>query len=285
VITEFCVERHYRNQLTPSALTWVLQGLPRLRHLRLGTWWRIDKSSYLSNRGTSGRHIHDYTFFLMAYNALASARVLEHWDLPTTLRSLVLIQNFDYRYSDPEIGRFVQDIGLCLSLARASAYLTDLCVWFMVDAEDYFWCLSHLSVKPANLKRLSLTSPWLLKPDRRSEDLLVAAAEAALQMPRLETMEIWHSLPFRGTVFRYERHYSKTEMRYSCVVTCISTWSFGLWPWSRSRAAWENVALRHCQRPGSLTIRTASMMNPSSDNAWEARYLKLASVFLHPSTE
>ncbi|KAK0709070.1 hypothetical protein B0T26DRAFT_804870 [Lasiosphaeria miniovina] len=92
------------------------------------------------------------------------------------------------------------------ALAMASLELEYLSASFMVDAADFFDACRP-SWKWPNLTSLALTSQ-LLTPDRHwaamIDKMLQAAAAAGIEMPRLETMEIWNGGEGLAALFRYQ---------------------------------------------------------------------------------
>ena len=65
--------------------------------------------------------------------------------------------------------------------------------------------------------------------------MLQAAAEAALQMPKLDTMEIWNGRRGMAMVFRYE----KGQDRQPAMITLRGTWALELAP--EVKSAWDGV--------------------------------------------
>jgi hypothetical protein len=100
------------------------------------------------------------------------------------------------------------------------------------------------------LTSLALTSR-LLAPDESPieiDNMLRAAAAAAMKMPNLETMEIWNGQVGLAMLFRFQQ---AGEGR-PAVMTWRGTWPFAL----RSPViqAWEAVALQHRGR-GSVIVK------------------------------
>ncbi|TGJ78714.1 hypothetical protein E0Z10_g10046 [Xylaria hypoxylon] len=91
------------------------------------------------------------------------------------------------------------------------------------------------------LKSLALTSPILdwNTPRSKIDDLLWAAAGAAMVMPRLQTMELWNGSKHVACIFRY----SRTGGEGCPKITVTSTWKLLLVP--RIVRRWDIVAHKH----------------------------------------
>lgn len=118
----------------------------------------------------------------------------------------------------------------------------------MVDASDFFDARER-SWKWTSLTSLALTSR-LLAPDESPieiDNMLQAAAEAAMKMPNLETMEIWNGREGLAMLFRYQLAGGGRP----AMITWRGTWQFALRP--PVLQAWEAVALKH-RSYGSVII-------------------------------
>lgn len=163
--------------------------------------------------------------------------------MPRNLRRLVLFENFDeqypsqFLYCDPirvprnEIGQAV---------ANASLKLEHLSASFIVDASSFFCARAPYWSWP-NLKSLILTSQLLTPTEEptKIDNMLQAAASAAMRMPNLETMEIWNGREGLAALFRYQ----SLGTRQRAVITWKGTWNFPLQP--PVIHAWEDVAAQH----------------------------------------
>lgn len=119
----------------------------------------------------------------------------------------------------------------------------------MADA-SYFFHARERSWKWPNLTSLALTSR-LFAPDEspiKIENMLQAAAAAAMKMPNLEIMEIWNGQVELAALFRYQ---PAGEGR-PAVITWKGTWDFALRP--PVIQAWEAVALVH-RSLGSVIVK------------------------------
>lgn len=173
--------------------------------------------------------------FRSLFESLASSQL--------QLRRLVLFENFNQQYPrsfmpcDP-IRIPTSDVSR--AVANASLELEHLSASFMVDA-SYFFHAREPSWKWPNLTSLSLTSR-LLAPDESPieiDDMLRAAAAAAMKMPNLDIIEIWNGQVGLAALFRFQQ----ARGGRPAVMTWRGTWEFAL----RSPViqAWEAVALKH----------------------------------------
>lgn len=97
-------------------------------------------------------------------------------------------------------------------------------------------CRLRYQPKWPSMIALALTSSLLVPStcSSRINDMLHSVAQAALNMPQLQTMEIWNAGEGSACVFRYQA----VDMR--AMVTLLSTWAVDL-P-RRVVEAWEKVA-------------------------------------------
>ncbi|OAQ98535.1 hypothetical protein LLEC1_02772 [Akanthomyces lecanii] len=127
----------------------------------------------------------------------------------TKLCKLTIFENFNEAYPatymDASAIR-VPNPAVSQKLARASLHLTMLSASFMADAEPFF-AARQSSWKWDKLTSLALTSRVLTNDAGPSDinNLLRAAAAAALKMPRLDTMELWNGRRGVAMLFRYQR--------------------------------------------------------------------------------
>jgi hypothetical protein len=100
---------------------------------------------------------------------------------------------------------------------------------------------------------LALTSK-LLDPDASTTDIdgmLLDAAAAALNMPKLKTMEIWNGREGLAMLFRYQT----APNGQSATITLRGTFELALRP--TVARAWDAVALQH--RHGKVAILSGSI--------------------------
>lgn len=167
--------------------------------------------------------------------------------VPGRLRKLVLFENSNRLYASKKKNVYclsdpirVPTFEVSLSFATISLELEYFSASFLVDASLFFqacqpsWEWPKLTLLALTAQQLS-PIPSLIEID----DMLQAAASAAMRMPRLTTMEIWNGQEGFAMLFRYQL----TNGRQSAVITCRGTWEFDLRP--RVVRAWEAVAVGH----------------------------------------
>lgn len=161
------------------------------------------------------------------------------------LRKLVIFENFNQQY--PQLFSDAADIRvpnstLGMILVKLSLQLEVLAASFMVDACDFFsQAACRKSWKWQNLTSLALTSKRL-DPDTSTakiDEMLLHAATTALNMPKLETMEIWNAREGLAILFRYQ---AARDGQAACI-TLRGT--FGLTLRDAVARAWDAVALLH----------------------------------------
>lgn len=219
--------------------------------------------------------------YSIEYQSLLETNAIPH------LKRLTLFENFNRRYPryfgscsatrSPswQVGRAVAITSLMLEQLSAS---------FIIDASQFlrtirrgwkWWCLTTLV----------LTSQ-LLDPRRRSKDvnnMLSAAAGAAMKMPKLELMEIWNGRAGMAAVFRYRTSrymYEEDECkRRPSVMTWRATWNFVLTvPVIR---AFENVT--HKRHGNSFIIDKESVdASLIKSHADAIHHLELAELVIRP---
>ncbi|KAL3419964.1 hypothetical protein PVAG01_08463 [Phlyctema vagabunda] len=126
------------------------------------------------------------------------------------------------------------------AVANASLTLEHLSASFIADAGQFFDARQPSWQWP-NLTWLALTSQVLVPQGHPTEldDMLRAAAAAAMKMPNLETMEIWNGIKGLAMLFKYQR----AERGRPAVITWRGTWELTLRPLVLQ--AWDSVVLSH----------------------------------------
>ncbi|KUI71996.1 hypothetical protein VM1G_07776 [Cytospora mali] len=148
---------------------------------------------------------------------------------------------------------------------------------FIVDASPFFSSYKP-SWKCINLKSLTITSR-LLTPEALESDvneMLKAAAVAAKNMPRLETMEIWNGEASLAALFKYQS--SGGQMH--AAITWRSTWDFALRP--PVIQAWEAVAHKYGGRGLTINKELLDIRNDVKSHGDAIYYLKLSQLVVRP---
>jgi hypothetical protein len=198
------------------------------------------------------------------------------------LRRLVLFENFDQTYPASYMNLGCEPTRIPSSyvsraVANASLTLEHLSASFIVDA-SLFFDARELSWKWPNLTWLALTSRLLVPQERPTEldDMLRAAAAAAMKMSNLETMEIWNGEKGLAMLFRYQR----AERVQPAVITWRGTWKLTLRPLVIQ--AWDSVSLRH-RGQGHVIVEELLDAGASVKSHGDAiRHLKLSRPVIRP---
>lgn len=204
------------------------------------------------------------------------------------LRKLVLFEDFNQQYPDCFINfNFPGTIpfelirtptfDLSRTVANTSLKLEHLSASFMVEAE-YFFYAREPSWEWPNLTSLALTSQ-LLAPDESPaniDNMLQAAAAAAMKMPNLETMEIWNGREGLAMLFRYHRSIGSTQPP---VITWRGTWEFAMQ--APAIRAWEAVALKH-RGCGSVIVKELLDVGVIQSHGDAIHHLKFSSTVIRP---
>ncbi|KAF7561364.1 hypothetical protein G7046_g2780 [Stylonectria norvegica] len=185
-----------------------------------------------------------------------SQTLIESFPL-TKLSKLTIFENFNESYPEryfecPAIR--VSNPAVSRKLARVSLDLTTLSASFMVDANDFF-APRQASWTWEKLTSLALTSK-LLTDDANNLDInnmLRRAAAAAMQMPRLGTMELWNGRRGVAMLFRYQ----KARDGQSAIITIRGTAELALG--IETMRAWEAVAQRPSHGNGSVVVQTCTI--------------------------
>ncbi|TGO49244.1 hypothetical protein BCON_0216g00180 [Botryotinia convoluta] len=198
------------------------------------------------------------------------------------LQRLVIFENFDQTYSASYKGlgcdpMRIPSSSVSRALANASLTLEHLSTSFMVEASHFFKA-RELSWKWPNLTWLALTSRLLVPQERSAEldNMLQAAAAAAMNMPNLETMEIWNGEKGLAMLFRYQRN----NRGQPAVIICKGTWELTLRPLVIQ--AWDSVSLEHCGQ-GNVIIKELLDISDSIKSHGDAiRHLELSKPVVRP---
>lgn len=133
------------------------------------------------------------------------------------------------------------------SLAKSIVNFKHLLVSFLSDAKT---CSTFPAGALRNLKLLALTSQLCLESTEQFTNyLLNLAARAAMEMPKLQIMELWNCAALYTAVFRYEA--TGTPESSACRLTWRRSWvsraSSNPWECDSLITAWQHVAsTMHC---------------------------------------
>ncbi|PTB65948.1 hypothetical protein BBK36DRAFT_1141869 [Trichoderma citrinoviride] len=221
MVERFIMQRHTRRQPTSFTMHQLLSRFPNLEDLVFEPWQqyldtsqdRVDAGYVRLVKGSLPKGLKHFTFF-------------EDHDEKRTKSSLA--QGVPARVPNPHVSA---------ALAQKSLGLETFSASFLVDARDFFRAYRR-EWTWANLRSLTLTSQYLeiTRGSYEINGMLKGAAEAALAMPVLETLEIWNGGPGHAAVFRYSGGKGGATLEW------IGTWD--LFIDSGVVEAWETVALK-----------------------------------------
>lgn len=183
-----------------------------------------------------------------------------------------------HRFLDAD---FIRESNFAMSreLAKASLDLEHLSASFLIDARHFFQACESTWVW-SKLKSIAITSR-ILSSDKDSEkikDALRAAAVTALQMSKLETMEIWNYEIGLACVFRYQVFKGEKP-----TITWRSNWDWSLELDFRVIQSWEAVALRRTSSPKLQVFHDPPDIDVSLKSHGDAiHYLGLVQEVIHP---
>ncbi|KAJ9498308.1 hypothetical protein H2202_005995 [Exophiala xenobiotica] len=231
-VTSLLLRQQNRRRWMPRSLAHMFARFPRLQEVHYEPW-----------RGWDWLQRHTDRHFQYLFESIPRCN--------KNLKRLVVFENFNQQY--PVIMQrfqFGEDLSGCdryrnpapavsRMVALASLKLEHLAASFIVDASHFF------EIEPSwewsNLSSIVLTSN-LLTPDTDPIEIgamLQAAAAAAMQMPRLETMEIWNGRQGLAALFKYQLSHD----RQKATITWRGTWQLTLEP--SIIQAWKAVIDRY----------------------------------------
>lgn len=212
--------------------------------------------------------------------------------LPETLKNLTIFEDFnedynivfgiyrrtqgwmrtpdDIRTPSPAVG---------VALAWRSTRLEKLSASYIVDALDFFKAREPYWIWN-DLKSLTLTSP-LLTPRSSSEtvnQLLAEAGAAALQMPSLETLELWNGIRWNAGAFRYR---VVTKSRHFTTITLGWCGTFDLILKPDVLDSWKEVAALHSGHELVVLPHESLVKETITSHAAAIRALQLNEGVIH----
>ncbi|KZL63090.1 f-box domain-containing protein [Colletotrichum incanum] len=221
-VRRLLLDRRYFRSLSAQALELVLRRLPCLTEIKYVYWCGIDREE-------------------QSLRDLANLALLKAF--PSTVTGILLQEIYDIELH--EHSRKVNDETVAAAAVEATRRLSYFHGSNALDAahffKDFYPGLPHQLVSPepwTTLRYLALTSRSTMRHDVSpllANQLLVAAANAALHMPKLKIMELWISWKVHGTfVFHY------AVLDNATVLETGAAWPFDLQ--QEARDAWERVA-------------------------------------------
>ncbi|RSL56391.1 hypothetical protein CEP54_008859 [Fusarium duplospermum] len=257
-VRKFVLRRQCRRQIDPSTLSYLWSKLPQLGEVVYEPWQLSEKVS----QGVWDWH----------YGDMISQQ------LSTSVKTVRIFEDFNENYLEvfqnsrginahlnPDRVR-ITTIKTGAAFARKSRQLENLSVAFLVDACHFFnACQPHWQWP--QLRSLALTSRMMNKNNPfQIRRILEAAAESALNMPKLETMTLWNGAKGEACAF--------TWCRQDASVSWRGTWDFQLEP--SVLDAWKAVADEYARHEFTVSERLLTQEIRSHGDA--ILYLGLQSV-------
>lgn len=161
--------------------------------------------------------------------------------------------------------------------AKASLKLEHFSGSFLVDA-THFFASCKTSWQWKNMRSLTITSQILTaKGDQYAiADMLHAAAAAVMNMPQLETIEIWNGQPSSATLFRYQPNRGQTN----AVLTWRSTWEMVIQ--HSVMKDWTAVAYKHGARGLQVHKEILDVRDEVKFHGDAVHYLQLSQPVTRP---
>ncbi|TEY62241.1 hypothetical protein BOTCAL_0165g00010 [Botryotinia calthae] len=261
VITGILFRQQNRRRWRPTTLRHMFALLPRLQEIHYEPWreWFDAQQKWIDPN------------FQLLFESLSCAQ----------LQRLIIFENFDQTYpasyrTDCDPMRILSS-SISRALANASLKLEHLSLSFMVEASHFFKA-RELSWKWPNLTWLALTSRLLIPQELPAEldDMLQAAAAAAMNMPNLEIMEIWNGKKGLAMLFRYQRG----KQGRPAVITCKGTWELNLRPLVIQ--AWDSVSWKHCGEGIVIIKELLDISDDIKSHGDAIHYLELSKPVVRP---
>ncbi|KAK3333402.1 hypothetical protein B0T19DRAFT_125100 [Cercophora scortea] len=325
VVTRFLMRRQFYRTIHFDSQAKIISSLPNLEEFNFEFWYRVANFThpkYLP--GTWAPHTKATYILNYRRHALRDPLdVLEKpFKIPQTAKTMTIYEaenvafTGDFKWPRP-CHASASHLFHGVWLALQSQHLEHLSVSFAVDALEFFvfWlptdrfiykaftltCKRHEPLFPVVMGKLVAPAPWEnletlaltsrvfhpRNPASNAEDIISAAGGAALQMPKLKTMEIWYAHDDGyAAVFRYERKAPGrpvSEVSYAAASWWCS-WGMGLEEDGRVKKIWQKVALKHGRRGGLIfdPLRGDVNLSRISVGSVLAGELKLRGRIVHP---
>ncbi|KAF5008200.1 hypothetical protein FDECE_5533 [Fusarium decemcellulare] len=257
-VTKFLLRRQCRRQLDPSSLSYLWSKLPQLVEIIYEPWQLSEKVS--QDTWDTG------------YKRMIGQR------LPTSVKTVRVFEDFNENYLDlfqlfrgrnlhlnPDRVRITTPL-VGAAFAARSRQLEHLSVAFLADAYHFF-----NACKPYwrwhQLRSLTFTSRMMHKTNQpRISKLLEAAAQSAINMPKLETMTLWNGAKGEACSF--------TWCRQGASISWRGTWDLKLEP--SVLTAWKVVAYEYARH--EFTVNKELLTHKIGSHGDAIQYLGLQSV-------
>ncbi|KAF4500722.1 F-box domain containing protein [Fusarium agapanthi] len=256
-VTKFVLRRQCRQQFRPEILRHIWSRLPNLEEICYEPW-----QSHLNVAQKDS----DMGFVKTIYHIPASVkRVTIFEDFNENFLELYDLSRGLLSHGNPGRVRLPSRILGGLTAMRSRG-LEHLSVSFMIDAQ-HFLNVCKPSWRWPRLKTLTLTHRAIAKANvHQTNKLFQTAAQAAFNMPELQTLTIWHGERREACAFTYRRDNGSIcwqgtrDMRLE----------------SKTVEAWEKVAVAFSGR--LLTVDTKLLMEDITSHGDAVHYLGLHHV-------
>lgn len=217
-VTTFIIRRQLRRQFAPKAVSSLFGSFPRLDTLVWEPWRKWNGSSVQREIWDKGKQAHTRPKTTLTY-ALGYKNHITRI-LPRTLKRVSVFEDFNEHYDHQLMWGYpvanhmrVASPFLGSAFSSRSTRLEELSISFMVDAEHFFQACQP-EWRWEELRSLALTSRSM-KPLKEEEvtNLLLMASNAAMLMPKLQTMILWNSAKGEACAFAYNKQDSSITWR------------------------------------------------------------------------
>ncbi|EFX06183.1 hypothetical protein CMQ_6504 [Grosmannia clavigera kw1407] len=255
IVTKLVFSRQFYRAVHPATLSYLLRiCFPQIMYLHLEPWRPVDAANLgAMERGycTVLANLPPSLIGLSIF--LETNYIIHHRDKYAVHPGATLTD----RRPSPQVGR---------QLAEGSGSLVVISVAFLAEADDFFAAVARMPAKTwPRLKTIVLTSSTLTPASSPAdvEQLLLAAAAAAVRMPRLRQVELWfargpHACAFTVTGARLRLRATWNVTR-ALTADVVRAW----------RAVCQNKTHRH------LHVTTELWACPNSQTNMDARMLVL----------
>lgn len=249
VIQEFSIRKTFYRSLSAISMRDILQSLPEVKRIHYEPWLAVTRLGQAErNRANE-----------MLFSTINDYSTIQEVSLWEAQSQRLHKQRFYAKKPD--------DI-LTSAAVSASFYLRRLAISHAIDANDFFRHCNVLIETSASSLQTQPTVSWPKLTDlvltcqidqclslHSIANLLQAASQAAIHMPRLRTMEVWAAGVHRGFMFRYAVLGEKAELTISATLHAeIPAWV---------TSTWEAVSKQHGNR---IFERKVLFIDPASLN-------------------
>ncbi|KAI8402815.1 hypothetical protein FOFC_16242 [Fusarium oxysporum] len=250
-VTKFVVRRQCRQQFNPETLQYLWSKLPNLKEISYEPWQsHLNIAQQVSDIGNLPESVKKVTIFE---------------DFNENFLELFALGRGLFSNLNPERVRLPYHF-LGTVFAARSRQLEHLSVAFMIDARHFFDA-SQPNWRWPQLQTLTLTARAIVKANAcQTNKLLQTAAQAALNMPELQTLTMWHGERGEACAFTYRRKHGSIHWQGTRDLKLES----------QTIGAWEKVTVKYAERV--LTVDKNLFMEDITSHGDAVHYLGLHQV-------